>query len=175
MAFSEETRAEHVIATGGDPMPALTAARGYLDRADRLRPDNMPTFFHRARAARLEARWRLEHREDARAAIAAARASIADVIRLSPTISAGWVEQAELELVAGEIEAARMAADKAISLDANAAAAQLIAADVQLALAQRTHDRMAVERGVAYADRALAIDRSSLRAAALRAALVALR
>ena len=175
MAFSEETRAEYLLATGGDPTRALVAARGYLNRADKLRPNYMTTWFYRARAARLEARWLLAHGGDARSAIAMARSAIAEAIHLSPALGDVFVELAELELVAGGLEAARAAADKAIALDPDNAAAQIIAADVQLAFAQRTHDPAAVERGLASADRAVAIDASSRRAATLRAALAALR
>ncbi len=175
MATAEVTRAAFLIDAGEDPMAALVAARGYLDRADKLRPANMPTYFYRARASRLEVRWRLGLRQDASAEIAAARTSIAEAIRLSPALGDVFVERAELELIAGELETARTAADKAITLDPESAAAQVVAADVQLAFAQRTHDPEAVERGLAHADRAVAIDRSSRRAAILRAAIAALR
>ena len=175
MADAELSRARYLVETGGDPAPALVAARGSLDRADKLRPDNLTTWFHRAHAARIEAGWLLARQLDARAALASARAAIAEAVRLSPDNSGVWVERAELELVAGDLEAARGDADKAIALDAEDASVQLVAAEVQLALARRTPDRAGIERGMAFADRALAIDRSSRRAADVRAALAALR
>ena len=173
MAGAEVLRAEYLVRTGGDPRPAITAARGYLDRAEKIRPDNMTTWYHRARAARVEARWLLARKQDATAALAAGRTALDEAIRLSPKATAAWIERAELELLAGAPETARAAAEHALALDPEDAVGLVVAASVQLALAPR--DRAAIDRGLAYADRAIAIDRGLPRAAEVRAALAALR
>jgi serine/threonine-protein kinase len=171
MAEAEISRARYLVDTRGDPAPALAAARGYLDRAETLRPRELTTWFDRARAARWEARSLLAHDADAHVALAAARTAIAVAIELGPDASIVWAERAELELVAGELDLARADAEKAFALDDKQALPLAIAAETQLALARRTHDPAAIERGLAYADRALAIDPRSRRAAAAKAAL----
>src|SRR5204862_7971981 len=51
MAAAEVLRAEYAVRTEGDPRPAIAAAGADLDRAEQLRPDNMTTWYYRARAA----------------------------------------------------------------------------------------------------------------------------
>ncbi len=175
MAGAESSLATYLADTGGDPAAALELVRGYLDRADKLHPGTVTTLFYRAHAARIEAHWLQTRNKSTGEPLVAARAALTEALRMMPEAGSVWVERAELELVAGDLTAARAAIDKALSLGAGDAAAQAAAAAVQLAVAERDHDRAAVARGLEYADRAIAIDHSSARAVRVRAALAALR
>ena len=167
-------RAEYIVGVGSDPRPAITTSRGYLDRADKLHPDSQLTWLLRARAARLEASWLVSQRGDSREALAAAHTAIDKAMQLTPTATANWIEQAEVELVAGNLTAARSSAANVIHLDDNDAKAKVVAAAIELAVAQRTRDPAAVGLGVKLVDAALTIKPSSIRAKRLRAALALL-
>jgi hypothetical protein len=65
-------------------------------------------------------------------------------------------------------------ADKAIALDTHEPMAKVVAASVQLALAQRTHDRAAIDLGLKLVEQALAVEPRSERAKRIRASLAAL-
>jgi eukaryotic-like serine/threonine-protein kinase len=174
MADAVLARAEHLIAINADPTPMLAAARDDLARADKLRPNNLTTWLYRSRAARLEARWLLSQHGDAHAALLTAHVASEKAMELAPTSSASWIERAENELVAGELPAARADADKASVLDDHDPTGKIVAASVQLALAQRTPDRAAIDLGLKLVEQALAIDPRSERAKRVRASLAAL-
>jgi serine/threonine-protein kinase len=176
MGGAEISGAQYLVETDGDPTAALGLARGYLDRADKLHPGNVTTWNRRARAARWEARWQLAHRDDPRTAIASAGAAIAEATRLATRVPYSVVvERAEVELLAGDLEAARADADKAFLLDGKPALSQVIAAEAELAIARRTHEAAAIARGLVYAEKALAIDPRLTRAITVRKALAALQ
>ena len=174
MAAAELVRAQHLIGVSADPAPMLAASRDYLDRADKLRPNNLTTWLFRARAGRLEAGWLLSQHGDARAALSLAHVASEKAMELAPTSSASWIERAEVELVAGELAAARADADKAIALDIHEPTAKVVAASVQLALAERTPDRATIDLGLKLVDQALAIEPRSDRAKRVHASLTAL-
>jgi tetratricopeptide (TPR) repeat protein len=168
MAEAELTRAQYLGDTNADPMPAIVSARSYLERANSIRPENMTTWYYRARAGRLEMRWLLAHHGDASTALATAREAIAEAIRIAPGSGAAWVERAELELLAGDLVAARSAIEKALALDAEDGTTNIVAAEVFQAVEQHSPDREILERGLKYADKAIVADPSSSRAKAVR-------
>src|SRR6185312_6953523 len=157
MARAQVTLAEFRVEHGGDPGAALASARGYLDRADKIHTGNMTTWFYRATAAR---------GEDVTSAIAAARAAMAQALRLQPTSADAWAESAEIDLVEAAAHGnsrtlaarARANAEKAITLDGQYAQAKLVAAAACLALAQSSPSRETIEHGIAYAEAALALN-----------------
>ncbi len=166
----------------GDPGAALAAARDYLDRANKINPRHMTTWFYRALAARHDARARLRHGGDVAPAIADGRAALDEALRLAPTAADAWLERARLDLVEsdarhGEVAIytrARSDADKAIALDGQFAEAKLVAAQACLELAKKTHSADVAARGIAYADGAIAINPKLEEARKLREALVLL-
>jgi hypothetical protein len=85
------------------------------------------------------------------------------------------VHRAEPHLAPAALAGARADADKAFTLDPKRALPQVIAAEAELAIAQHTHERVTIDLGLTYADKALAIDSRLNRAMTVRAALVALR
>ena len=174
MADAVLLRAEHLGQVGSDPTAMLAAAHDYLDRADKLRPNNLTTWLFRARAGRLEARWLLSRRGDAHAALAQAHVASEKAMQLAPASNAPWMERAEVELVAGELAAARADADKAMTFDNQDAGPMVVGAAVQLELARRTSDRAAVALGLKLVDGALAIEPTSDRAKRVRAELASL-
>jgi hypothetical protein len=165
--------AEVAVARGSDPTAAIATARGWLDRADKARPNVMTIWFQRARAARHEARFAIQRGQPATAAIAAARAAIDEALRLAPKAQAPWTERAELRLLAGDPAGALEDAVKGIENDGEVARAKLVAAEACLALAAQ--DRAYVERGRAYLDQAVAIQPAHPRSSALRDAFARLR
>jgi len=164
MARAPLALADYLVEHDRDPAEALFAARGYLDRADRIHADNMTTWFYRAMAARLEARYRVKHGGDVKAAIAAGRAALTQALRLAPTSADAWVERAALDLIAAEAgdesmaAQARSDAEKAIALDGQFARAKIVAAEACLALGKATRSRAVADRGVEYVDQALALN-----------------
>jgi serine/threonine-protein kinase len=177
MAKAQLSLVDYLIESGGDPSAALAAARTSLDRADKIRADNMTTWFYRALAAREEARYRVKHGGDTRSAIADGRAALARALKLAPTSADAWVERAELDLVeaaAGNeaiLAQARADAEKAIALDDQFAPAKVVAAEACLALVKATPSRAVADRGIEYADQALALNPRLPRAKELREAL----
>jgi len=167
--------AEYCVAIHVDPTTAIVAARGYLDRADLARPRNMTTWWLRARAARFAVKSLLSRHQDAAAEIAVGQAANARVLELAPSAIAGWIERAELELAIGDLESARRDATKAVTLDANDENANLVGADIELALASRSRDRASIARGLTLIERALVVGPRSPRARSIRAALLALQ
>jgi hypothetical protein len=163
-----------------DPGPALAAARGYLDRANKVNPSHMMSWFYRAVAARYEARARLNHGGDVVAAVTEGRAALDQALKLAPGSADAWVERARLDLIESQarpgdataLSRARADADKAIALDGQFAEARLTAAEACLELAKKTHSADAVRRGLAYADGAIAINPKLEEAKKVRAALV---
>src|SRR5262249_34251064 len=76
MAGAELALASFLLNTGADPSPALARARGHVDRADELRKPKFVSWFYRARAARIDARFHVRIGDDWRQPIATARAAL---------------------------------------------------------------------------------------------------
>ena len=163
----------------GDPAAALATARGYLDRANAIKPGHATGWYYRAMAARHEARAALAHGRDASKAIAGARAALDQAQKLAPASAEAWVERARLDLVdaqarhgdAALLARARADADKAIALDGQYADAKLTAALACLEQAKQQRSAEAARRGLTYVDAAIAINPKLAGARSVREAL----
>jgi len=175
MADAELREAEFLLGAGADPSTVLTAARGYLDRANVARPRNMTTWWLQAKAWRFESAWLLAHTRDAPAAIQRGRDATAHVIELAPGSTAGWIERAELELLTGDLANARSDATKALLLDPEDELANLVGADIERSIAEHGHDVKAIAHGMKLVDQALSIEPQNARAVAVRSRLLELQ
>ncbi|HEY0250803.1 MAG TPA: hypothetical protein VGC41_04720, partial [Kofleriaceae bacterium] len=140
-----------------DPTAAISSARRYLERADRVRPGDAQTLAYRAIAARLEVEW------DPKRSLADVRAADAKLLAVAPDAST-WGELAQLALDLGNLDAARH--DLAMAHTEDDSTLDTLAAEVELA----AHERAA---GLAFAERAVAEAPHSARARAVRDALLA--
>ncbi|MEO7732044.1 MAG: protein kinase [Kofleriaceae bacterium] len=187
VAAAQLELARYLLETGGDAGPALTRARRDLDRADARHPANVVTRVRRLVAAALEARARLRDGVDPTAALGIGRAALRDALQLSPGSVDCYVEATRLDLVEAAWAAhlgrsprdllarARRDAEQAVAADRQFAQARVVAAAVYLQLAAVDSSTAVIERGLAYADEALAIHPRLLEAEAVRAALAQFR
>jgi tetratricopeptide (TPR) repeat protein len=154
----------------GDPMPALTAARSYLDRAEDVEHQPLQVWYHRLVAAGIEAAFRLQRSEDPTSSIATGRRAFDDAARLMPRFAEASVEAVRLDLIeavwarraghafAPMLARARTRAEDAVSFDKTSATAQQVAAEVYLELAKTQPSRAVIEQGTKYARDALRLN-----------------
>jgi len=140
----------------------------------------------RGQAAEIEAKWALREGRDPSSALATAHAGLRDALRSRPPLTASYLEAARVDLVEAEWAArhhgggdalaqARQHVARAIELNPQDANAQLVAAEIELRTAATQHVRAAIDRGLAFVARAVAIHPGLSRADEIRRQLEQLR
>jgi serine/threonine-protein kinase len=172
----------HYLIETGDPMPALAAAHGYLDRAEAVENNPAQVWHHRLVAAGIEAAFRLRGDHNPTSAIETGRRALMEAVQMHSfadyyveatrldLIEAAWAERTRRES-APALEKARANAKNAVALDERSAEAKEIAAEVYLQIARTQRSCAVIEQGKQYAREALTLNRRLARAKTVAAAL----
>ncbi|HET7505604.1 MAG TPA: protein kinase [Kofleriaceae bacterium] len=175
--------AHYLVDARKDPMPTLRIAHGYLDRAEAVEHEPVEVWYHRGTAFQIAASFELDRQLDPTSSIAAGRAALAEALRVNPGSAYLYVEAARLDLVeaawatrkgrepAPALALALADAEKAITFGDRYPMSRCTAAEVYLQIAMTRPSRAVVERGIEYANEALALDPQLRRATTVRAEL----